>query len=161
MLLLSSIWTPPSGAADHTPRRVEYQLGGQRVEVDADWENATIDAIGSFRHLVGDDITDARAVELVGELSMASARFRSIWARQDVRQLAGNSAVIHHPLLGTMRLHREKLPVDGLLLVLYYPDASGDEAEKLRLLATMAANHPAETVPETPGAGNRSSSVRD
>ncbi|GAA1650618.1 hypothetical protein [Actinoplanes couchii] len=36
--------------------------------------------------------------------------------------------------------HRDKLPVDGLLLVLYYPDETGDNAEKLRLLVSLAAS---------------------
>lgn len=110
-----------------------------------DWENAIVEAIAAFRHVVGDDITDARAVELVGELSMASARFRSIWARQDVRRLTGNSTVIHHPLVGRMRMHREKLPVDDLMLVLYYPDADSDSPDKVRLLSSLAAAiHPDE-----------------
>jgi hypothetical protein len=83
-------------------------------------------------------------VEIVGELSMASARFRSIWARQDVRQLAGNSAVIHHPTVGTMQMHREKFPVGGLLLVVYYPDADSDSADKIRLLASLPADRSSE-----------------
>ncbi|WIB60198.1 helix-turn-helix transcriptional regulator [Curtobacterium sp. MCLR17_007] len=110
-----------------------------------DWERATVDAIASFRHLVGDDVTDTRAIEIVGELSMASARFRTIWARQDVRRLAGNSTVVHHPSVGTMQMHREKLPVDGLMLVVYYPDADSDSAEKLRLLATLSADRHARS----------------
>ena len=122
-------------------------LDPEEREFHDDWENATVDAIASFRHLVGDDITDTRAVEIVGELSMASARFRSIWARQDVRRLAGNSTVVHHPSVGTLEMHREKLPVDGLLLVLYYPDAGSDTEEKVRLLASLAADHGAEVVP--------------
>jgi len=105
-----------------------------------DWERATVDAIASFRHVVGDDVTDTRAVELVGELSVASARFRSVWARHDVRPLTGNSTVVHHPAVGTMHLHRDKLPVDDVVLVVYYPDADSDDAEKIRLLATLAAD---------------------
>ncbi|WP_267422618.1 MULTISPECIES: helix-turn-helix domain-containing protein [unclassified Curtobacterium] len=115
-------------------------LDAEEREFHDDWETATADAVASFRHTVGDDVTDARAVEVVGELSMASARFRSLWARQDVRRLAGNSTVVHHPSLGTMRLHREKFPVDGLLFVVYHPDADGESAEKVRLLAAMASS---------------------
>jgi len=105
-----------------------------------DWERATVDAIASFRHVVGDDVTDTRAVELVGELSVASARFRSVWARHDVRPLTGNSTVVRHPAVGTMHLHRDKLPVDDVVLVVYYPDADSEDAERIRLLATLAAD---------------------
>ncbi|WP_205547881.1 hypothetical protein [Leucobacter sp. wl10] len=79
-----------------------------------------------------------RAVELIGELSVASARFRSLWARHDVRPLLGNTTTVHHPSVGTLQLHREKLPVDGLLLVVYYPDEAGESAEKLHLLRLSA-----------------------
>jgi len=116
-------------------------LDAEEREFHDDWETATADAVASFRHTVGDDVTDTRAVEVVGELSMASARFRALWARQDVRRLAGNSTVVHHPSLGTMRMHREKFPVDGLLFVLYHPDADGESADKVRLLAAMASGH--------------------
>jgi len=34
-------------------------------------------------------------------------------------------------------LHRDKLPVDDLLLVLYYADHGSESDEKLRLLASM------------------------
>lgn len=49
-------------------------LDAEEREFQDDWENAVVDAIASFRHLIGDDITDTRAVEIVGELSLASAR---------------------------------------------------------------------------------------
>ncbi|WIE75653.1 helix-turn-helix transcriptional regulator [Curtobacterium sp. MCSS17_007] len=129
-----------------------------------DWENATTDAVASFRHVVGDDVTDARAVEIVGELSLASARFRTLWARQDVRQLTGNSTVVQHPVVGAMRMHRDKLPVEGLLLVVYYPDTASDSAEKLQLLAGLVGSvEPAlrsETAEPQPHASTRGSSPR-
>ena len=130
----------------------------------SEWERATGDAVASFRHLVGDDVTDVRAIELVGELSLASARFRTLWARQDVRELSGNSAVVHHPSVGTMRMHREKLPVEGLVLVVYHPEVDEDSAEKLRLLASLAAgrdgDHPTNgrRVPAPPRASRPSRS---
>ncbi|WP_420367490.1 helix-turn-helix domain-containing protein [Curtobacterium sp. L1-20] len=112
-------------------------LDPEEREFHDDWDRAVVDAVAAFRHTVGDDIADPRAVELVGELSLASARFRSVWARQDVRRLDGNTTDVHHPVVGTLRLHRDKLPVDGLVLVVYYPDVDSDAAEKLGLLASL------------------------
>jgi hypothetical protein len=40
--------------------------------------------------------------------------------------------------LGELRLHRDKLPVDDVLLVLYHADQGSESDEKLRLLASMA-----------------------
>ncbi len=43
-----------------------------------DWELATIGLVAGFRESVGADIDDPRAIELVGELSLASPRFRQL-----------------------------------------------------------------------------------
>lgn len=109
-----------------------------------DWDNAAADSVAAFRSSIGDNIGDARAVELVGELSLASARFRQLWARHDVRHLEGGTTTVHHPAVGALHLHREKLPIADLILVLYYPDEDGDTADKLRLLASLTSR-PADT----------------
>lgn len=103
-----------------------------------DWDTATEEFIAAFRRSLGDDTADPRAIELVGELSLASARFRSLWARHDVRQLEGGTAAVYHPSLGALHLHREKMPIGELILVLYYPAEHTADAEKLALLASLA-----------------------
>lgn len=114
-------------------------LDPEEREFQEDWERATAEFVGLFRRSVGENIDDERTVELVGELSLVSARFRALWARQDVRPFEGGTTTVNHPLLGSMRLHREKLPVDGLILVVYYPEAGSDTADKTRLLASLSA----------------------
>jgi transcriptional regulator with XRE-family HTH domain len=113
-------------------------LDPEEREFHADWAAATAEFVGLFRKSIGEDTDDARVVELVGELSLASARFRALWARHDVRQLEGGTTTVNHPVVGELRLHRDKLPVDGLTLVLYYPDTGTDSAEKLQVLASLA-----------------------
>jgi transcriptional regulator with XRE-family HTH domain len=103
-----------------------------------DWEGAVAGFVAMARRSLGDDVTDPRAVELVGELSLASARFRTLWARQDVRDVVGGTTTVHHPVVGTMRLHREKLPVEDVVLVAYYADAGSEDADRLRLLGALA-----------------------
>ena len=105
-----------------------------------DWERSVAGFVGAFRRSIGDDVDDPRVVQLVGELSLASGRFRELWARQDVRALEGGSLVVDHPVVGELHLHRDKLPVDGLLLVLYYADARSPSAERLALLACLASS---------------------
>jgi transcriptional regulator with XRE-family HTH domain len=112
-------------------------LDPEEREFHEDWNRAVSDAVASFRRSIGDDVTDGRAIELVGELSLASARFRSLWARHDVRRLEGGTATVNHPTVGALRLHREKLPIGDLILVIYYPEAHSDSAEKLRHLASL------------------------
>jgi transcriptional regulator with XRE-family HTH domain len=108
-----------------------------------DWARSTEGFIAAFRKSVGDDTDNPRFVELVGELALSSERFRTLWARHDVRNLEGGTATVNHPVVGELRLHRDKLPVDDLLLVLYYADQGSESDEKLRLLASLAQTAPA------------------
>jgi transcriptional regulator with XRE-family HTH domain len=112
-------------------------LDPEEREFHTNWDDAVVSFVGAARQTLGADVSDPRAVELVGELSIASARFRTLWARHDVRPLEGGSATVNHPIVGSLSLHREKLPVGDLILVIYYPDEDSDAAEKLRLLATL------------------------
>jgi transcriptional regulator with XRE-family HTH domain len=108
-----------------------------------DWEAAVVESIAAFRRSVGESVTDQRAVELVGELSLSSSRFRTLWARHDVKTL-GDSSAVDHPVVGELRLNREKLRMGELILVLYYPDQGSADAEKLQLLASLAPAHAPE-----------------
>lgn len=102
-----------------------------------DWETAAAYLVAGFRESIGTDTGDPRCVELVGELSLASPLFRRLWARHDVRTRSGAIVAFQHPLVGELVLNREKLLVsgtDGLMLVIYHPDAGSEAAEKLVLL---------------------------
>jgi len=103
-----------------------------------DWTRSAEGFIAAFRKSIGDDIDNPRFVELVGELALSSERFRTLWARHDVRSLEGGTTTVNHPVVGELHLHRDKLPVDDLLLVLYYADQGSESDEKLRLLASLA-----------------------
>lgn len=115
-----------------------------------DWARSAQGFIAAFRKSVGDDIDNPRFVELAGELALSSERFRTLWARHDVRDLDGDTTTVNHPVVGELRLHRDKLPVDNLLLVLYYADQGSESDEKLRLLASHAQTAP---TPTRPGSG--------
>jgi transcriptional regulator with XRE-family HTH domain len=103
-----------------------------------DWARSAEGFIAAFRKTIGDDVDNPRFVALVGELALSSERFRALWARHDVRQLEGGTTTVTHPVVGELCLHRDKLPVDGVLLVLYYADQGSESDEKLRILASIA-----------------------
>jgi transcriptional regulator with XRE-family HTH domain len=106
-----------------------------------EWENITECYIASLRQAVGTDIDDPRFIELTGELSLASARFRQLWARHEVRRQTGTPILFNHPQVGDLVLNRERLSIDGsdgLMLVVYHADAGSSDAEKLALLASAA-----------------------
>jgi transcriptional regulator with XRE-family HTH domain len=106
-----------------------------------DWDGTTECYVSSLRKSVGTDTDDQRLIELVGELSLASPRFRTLWNRHDVSTQRGASVPFDHPQVGEMRLHRERLAIsgtDGITLVIYHPEAGSPDAEKLALLGSSA-----------------------
>jgi transcriptional regulator with XRE-family HTH domain len=114
-------------------------LDAEEREFHVHWEQSVSDFIALFRHSVADSIDEPRAIELVGELSLASSRFREEWARHGVRPLVGGTTEVEHPTLGSMHLYREKLQVEDLVLVVYYADESSPTAEKLRVLDSLTS----------------------
>ncbi|MFJ3440653.1 helix-turn-helix transcriptional regulator [Streptomyces sp. NPDC086081] len=118
-----------------------------------DWAQAAAGIVAALRTTIGDDLDNPRFVELVGELALSSQRFRTLWARHDVRNLDGGTTTVHHPVVGELRLHRDKLPIDDVILVVYYPDRHSDSDEKLRLLAALARTEPGGTPHSGPAGG--------
>lgn len=104
--------------------------------------------VASFRASLGTDVDDPRIAQLVGELSLASEPFRRLWARHDVKALAGAPVRMRHPQVGMLELRREKLPIGdshGQLLVIYHAEPGSDSATSLALLGSLAAAEQAAT----------------
>jgi transcriptional regulator with XRE-family HTH domain len=104
-----------------------------------DWDRAIAGLVASFRASIGSDNDDPQVAQLVGELSLASESFRKLWARHDVKPLAGGAARLRHPEVGLLELRREKLPIgdsDGQLLVIYHAEPGSESARALARLAT-------------------------
>lgn len=121
----------------------------------ADRGNALVRLVAGFRRSIGNDVDDPRVIQLVGELSLSSERFRRIWARHDVQSREGMPTRIHHPQVGDLTLSREKLGVgvgvgggggvgvggggaEGQTLAIYHAEPGTTSADKLALLASLA-----------------------
>lgn len=106
-----------------------------------DWEHVTAGLVAAFRAAIGADLEDPDVARLVGELSLASERFASLWARHDVRAPAGGAVRLDHPELGLLDLRREKLtvPDTDLIVVMYLAEPGSPSAQALALLGTLAA----------------------
>jgi transcriptional regulator with XRE-family HTH domain len=114
-----------------------------------EWKSVAECFIASLRQAVGNDFDDPRFIELTGELSLASSHFRELWARHEVRGQRGTPIRMNHPQLGELTLNRERLGIggtEGVMLVVYHPDAGSSDADKLALLASASAAPPASTV---------------
>jgi transcriptional regulator with XRE-family HTH domain len=117
-------------------------LDEEERDLHPDWARAAAGMVASFRASIGTDADDPRTAQLVGELSLASEEFRQLWARHDVKALAGSPARIRHPQVGLLELGREKLAIGdsgGQLLVIYHAEPGSDSARSLALLGSLAA----------------------
>jgi transcriptional regulator with XRE-family HTH domain len=114
-------------------------------DLHPDWDRATANLVASFRASIGTDNDDPRVAQLVGELSLASEPFRKLWARHDVRALAGAAVRMRHPEAGPLDLRLEKLPIGdsgGQLLVIYHAAPGSESAKALARLADGLAGGP-------------------
>lgn len=137
-----------------------FAVGGNRIRdffldererhLYVEWEHAAAGIVAGFRALVGNETSDPRFVQLVGELSLASEPFRRLWARHDVQLRGGGPTLLHHPEVGDLTLRREKLSIggtDGQLLVIYHAEPASDTAGLLSVLGSLDASRPRVTTP--------------
>jgi transcriptional regulator with XRE-family HTH domain len=107
-----------------------------------DWDTMTARAVPHLRSVAGADTDDPGLVDLVDELSLRSERFRTLWARQDVKNKTTGTSLFTHPQVGPLKLNYEQLliPGSGLqALVTYHAQPGSDSEERLHLLASINA----------------------
>jgi transcriptional regulator with XRE-family HTH domain len=141
---LATILSPCIRPGENRLRSVFLDAAEQ--DLYPDWEQATSGLVASFRASLGTDVDDPRIAQLVGELSLASERFRQLWARHDVKPLAGAPVRLRHPQVGMLELRREKLPIGdsgGQVLAIYHAELGSQSAASLALLRSLAATEQA------------------
>lgn len=108
----------------------------------ADWDGIADAAVGSLRAEAGRDPYDRDLTELVGELSMRSADFRTRWAAHDVHRYASGVQRFCHPLVGDLELAYEALEPAadvGLTLVAYAAEPGSPSEDALRRLRSWGS----------------------
>ncbi|MEU5094207.1 helix-turn-helix transcriptional regulator [Streptomyces sp. NPDC020996] len=94
-------------------------------------------AVASLRLAAGRRPGDRGLAELIGELSMKSPEFASLWARHPVRTCTSGVKHLRHPLVGAMSLAFENLCVPGTAgqrLIAYTAEPGSPSEAALRLL---------------------------
>jgi hypothetical protein len=103
------------------------------------WELLAHSTIAGVRALIGPEVDDPLLDDLVGELSIRSDHFRSLWARHDVRaRMSGGTRHMYHPQVGELELHYENLQIagtNGLTLIIYHANPGSPTAHALAALA--------------------------
>ncbi|MFK0107194.1 helix-turn-helix domain-containing protein [Streptomyces sp. NPDC091217] len=111
-------------------------------ELRRDWDDLTREGVATLRAYAGGDTDDPHLRDLVGDLSLHSERFRTLWARHEVRPLRGRVSHLTHPLVGDLELHSDKLTMDGtdgLSLVVFHAEPGSRDAELLDILGSLTA----------------------
>lgn len=104
------------------------------------WDAISAMLVAYLRFLVvEEDVTDPGLQSLIGELSIGSARFRTLWARQDVKQKTTGPIMFDHPHVGQLDLRYRTLivPEAGQVIVTYQAEPGSPSEERLRMLSSL------------------------
>ncbi|MFC7614974.1 helix-turn-helix transcriptional regulator [Actinokineospora soli] len=120
-----------------------------------DWNDVARATVGQLRLAAGRHADDEALATLLGELTMKSTVFRSLWAGRDVKQRTHGTKRFHHPLVGELPLRFENFDVcgeNGQRLVTFTPEPASAAASALELLAmwtSPTAERPSEVTQES------------
>lgn len=137
-------YSPLIGAGGRTPNLARFQfLDPAARDFYPDWDLFAHMCVAVMRAEAGRDPHDRGLQDLVGELSTQSETFRRLWGSHDVRTHGTGTKRFHHPEVGELVLAYEELVITaepGLVMILDTAEPGSPSAEKLRLLASLAAD---------------------
>jgi transcriptional regulator with XRE-family HTH domain len=119
-------------------------------EFYVDWEGGAAATAALLRAEAGRAPNDSSLRALVGELSMLSPEFRTLWASHDIRFRHEGIKRLRHPVVGDLELTYQPLtlpilPQEMHRLSVYTAEPGTTHEERIKLLASWAASG----VPET------------
>lgn len=106
-------------------------------ELYSRWQEEATRAVASLRRLAGMNSDDVELATLVGELTMKSPEFASLWAKHPVENCMSGLKYMHHPEVGDLELNFEVLTQhdeSGHRILMYTADPGTPAAEALQLL---------------------------
>jgi hypothetical protein len=131
------------GDGGRTPNLARFQfLDPASRDFYPDWDLFAQMCVAIMRAEAGRDPYDRGLQNLVGELSTRSETFRTLWDSHDVRTHGTGTKRFNHPDVGELVLVYEELAVTaepGLVLLIYTAEPGSPSAERLQLLASLAA----------------------
>jgi transcriptional regulator with XRE-family HTH domain len=105
------------------------------------WRDVAIGAVAGLRASAGEQPDDPALQDLVGELSVRSEDFRTMWARHDVHAKTNGMKRYQHPAVGGLDLEYQTFAVngsDGQVVHVFSAQPGSPSADGLALLAATA-----------------------
>lgn len=105
-----------------------------------EWDRVARVTVGNLRASAAPFPGDCGVARTVGELSVRSPAFASLWARYEVRQRTSDDKHLRHPQVGDLYLHHEAFAVTsapGQKLTVYTAEPGTASADGLKLLSTL------------------------
>ncbi|MFJ2154925.1 helix-turn-helix transcriptional regulator [Streptomyces sp. NPDC087856] len=105
-------------------------------------ERAKNRAVADLQQTAASTPEDPRILELVGELSVRSAEFRSLWAREYTRVPPYEIKQMRHSVVGDLELRHEALTIrsaPGQQLIILQAEPDSASADGLALLGSLSA----------------------
>lgn len=144
-----AFYSPLIGDGGRTPNFARFQfLDPASHDFYPDWDLFAEMCVAVIRAEAGRDPHDKGIQDLVGELSTRSELFRTLWAAHNVRTHGSGTKRFHHPVVGDLTLVYEELAITaepGQVLLVYTAEPGSPSAERLRLLASWAADSATRT----------------
>ncbi len=116
-------------------------LDSHTRELYVDWNDKALASVGHLRMLAAQFPTDAKLLELIGRLTVASADFATMWASNRIRTSKSVTYRMQHPLVGLLTLNQQLLTsahAPGQTLVVCTTPSGASSSEALRLLAQLS-----------------------
>jgi len=120
-----------------------------------DWDRAANVNVQILRRDAGRSPFDKELSDLVGELSVRSEEFRTLWGSHDVRRHYSGAKTFHHPAVGSLELTYHVMDLEddpGHTLTVYTPAPGSPSEEGVHLLATWAATEHIAEIARDPDA---------
>ncbi|HET6291974.1 MAG TPA: helix-turn-helix transcriptional regulator [Kribbella sp.] len=118
-----------------------------------DWHSLARTSVAFFRMAVVERPADPRLIQLIGDLSVHDADFRTWWAERNVDYQTFGTKSLRHPLAGAFTLDWQLLRSahdDGQTILIMTAPSDTRSQEALRFLA--AWTEPSSTTPANSGA---------
>jgi transcriptional regulator with XRE-family HTH domain len=143
-----AFYSPLIGDGGRTPNLARFQfLDPASRDFYPDWDLFAEMCVAIMRAESGRNPHDRVMQDLVGELSTQSETFRQLWGAHDVRTHGAGTKRFMHPVVGEVTLAYEEFALTaepGMVMLVYTAEPGSPSAERLALLASWSASHPAQ-----------------